>query len=332
MKKTVLVTSFYNRQVVRLSLNQLSEQVEVILGQEERILTEDEILGRLDGIDAVIAAEEPYNERVFESAPQLAMIARDGVGLDSIDLAAATKYGVIVNNAPVVHESVADLAVGLMIAAVRKIRTGDEGVRAGHWTDRDRYLCPDVNGKTLGLLGLGKIGQAVAKRAKGFSMEVVAYDPYVDKKLAERLDVKLVDLDELFRKSDILSIHAPLTEDTRNIIGPETIAKMKDGAYLVNTSRGGLVDESALYQSLSSGKLSGAGLDVVCGDPPTIDKPLFELENVTFTPHVGSDTVGTFAKVFEMAVTDILLFFSGKSPQHIVNPKVLDHERLSGVE
>lgn len=189
-----------------------------------------------------------------------------------------------------------------------------------------------MNGKTLGLLGFGNIGRAVAKRAKGFDMKVLAHDPYVDKTLAETLDVKLVDLDELFSRSDILSIHAPLTEKTCDIINAETIAKMKDGVYLVNTARGGLVDESALYEALSVGKLSGAGLDVVRGDPPTTDKPLFKLENVTFTPHVGSDTLGTFAKVYESAVTDILLFFSGKRPHHIVNPDVLDHERLAGVK
>ena len=328
MKKKVLVTSFYNRQVVGPSLKRLSEHAQVILGQEKRVLTEDEILGRLDGIDAVIAAEEPYNERVFEPAPQLAMIARDGVGLDSIDLEAATKYGVIVNNAPVVHESVADLALGLIIAAVRKVRIGDIGMRSGAWTARDIYLCPDVNGMTLGLLGFGNVARALAKRAVGFDMKVVAFDPFVDKICAESLGVGLVEFNELLARSDVLSIHAPLTPKTHKIINARTIAKMKEGAYIVNTARGGLIDESALYEALSSGKLAGAGLDVVDNEPPKPDNPLFKLDNVTFTPHVGSDTTGTFAKVYDSAVTDILLLFAGEKPRHVTNPEVFKHQRF----
>ena len=141
-----------------------------------------------------------------------------------------------------------------------------------------------------------------------------------------------MEFNELLARSDVLSIHAPLTPKTHNIINARTIAKMKEGAYIVNTARGGLIDEPALIEALQSRKLAEAGLDVVNNEPPKPDNPLFKLDNVTFTPHVGSDTTGTFAKVYESAVTDLLLLFSGKRPRHIVNPDVLDHERLSGVK
>jgi len=329
MKKRVLISSFYNREAVAPALAKLAQHAEVVTGNNiGRSFTEEEIINALKGIDAVIAAEEPYNARVFESAPQLLMIARDGVGLNNIDICKATEYGVVVNNAPVVHESVADLAMGLIIAAVRKIGAGDKGMRAGQWTDRDRYLCPDVNGKTLGLLGFGRIAQAVARRAAGFNMKILAHDICPDPVAAEKLGVRMVAMDELLKNSDILSIHTPLTPQTSKFINRETIGKMKDGAYLVNTSRGEVVDETALIEALKAGKIAGAGLDVVCGEPPDAGNQLFMLDNVVFTPHVGSDTCDTFLKVYESAVDDILLLFSGDEPRNIINREVLKHKKF----
>lgn len=329
MKKRVLVSSFYNREATAPALQRLAGQAEVVMGNDcGRSLTEDEMIRALQGIDAVIAAEEPYTASLFDGAPGLLMIARDGVGLNSIDIAEATRHGVVVSNAPVVHESVADLAMGLIIAAVRRIGIGDNGMRSGRWTDRDRYLCPDVCGKTLGLLGFGRIARAVAKRAAGFGMTVLAYDIAPDAAAAEALNVAMVPMDELLRRSDILSIHTALTAETRKIINGETIGKMKDGAYLINTSRGEAVDESALMEALRAGKIAGAGLDVVCGEPPSADNPLFGFDNVVFTPHIGSDTRDTFLKVYECVVDDILLLFSGQRPRNIVNPEALQHEKF----
>ncbi|MCK5608898.1 phosphoglycerate dehydrogenase [Candidatus Pacearchaeota archaeon] len=332
MKKRVLVSSFYNRRAVTPALDRLGKKAEIIVCEEGRTLTEKELLEYLNGIDAVIAAEESYNLNILKSAPQLAMIARDGVGLDSIDIDVATNCGVIVNNAPVVHESVADLAMGLIITTVRKIRIGDIAMRAGKWTDRDTYLAPDVNNMTLGLLGFGNVARAVAKRANAFDMKIVAYDPYIDKSFAQKLNVNMVTFDELLVNADVISIHAPLTSETKHIINTKTISKMKDNSYIVNTARGDLIDESALTEALKKGKLSGAGLDVMCDEPSVADNPLFELGNVTFTPHIGSDTLGTFAKVYESAVDDILLFFNGKKPRHVVNPEVFKHKRFEGTQ
>jgi D-3-phosphoglycerate dehydrogenase / 2-oxoglutarate reductase len=331
VKQRVLISSFYERRAVAAALRRLSAHAEMVVCDEGRTLADLELLAYLPGIDAVIAAEERYDEKTFEAAPDLAMIARDGVGLDSIDLDAATRHGVIVNTAPVVHESVADLTLGLIIAAVRKMRIGDAGVRSGAWNRRDRYLSPDVNGMTLGLLGFGNVGKAVARRAAAFDMTLLVADPYVDVAAVRDMGVEPVSFGALLSRADVISLHAPLTPETRNILNAKAIAQMKDGAFVVNTSRGGLIDEPALVEALASGKLSGAGLDVVRDEPPPADNPLFHLENVVLTPHVGSDTTGTFAKVFESAVTDILMLFSGEKPGHIVNPKAVKHPRWAGV-
>jgi glyoxylate reductase len=323
MKPTVLVTSFYDRRVVRSSLDKLAETADVILCDVARTLRKEELVAWLSGVDAVIAAEERYESMVLDEAPRLRMIARDGVGLDSIDLEAATARGVVVTNAPVVHESVADLAFGLLLAVARKIVTGNAGMRAGQWEQRERYLAPDVHGMCLGVVGFGAIGKAVARRAAGFSMRVIACDVRPDRRAAEELGVELVDLDTLLASADAISVHVPLSDQTRGLIDEKALGRMKPGAFLVNTSRGQVVREDALYRALKNGSLAGAGLDVLSDEPPSARHPLFELENVVVTPHVGSDTIGTFQRVFETAVSDIALFFGGKQPAHVVNPAVL---------
>lgn len=293
-----------------------------------RSFTEDEIIQRLDGMDVVIAAEEPYRERVFKAAPRLGMVARDGVGFDSVDLEAATRYGVVATNAPVLHETVADMTFGLILAVVRKIIICDRGVRQGRWLERDLFLASDVNGKTLGIFGFGRIGRAVAMRAAGFNMKIIAYDPYADPNMAKEAGVCLVDKEELLRTADIITIHMPLTPQTQDMMDAKAFEKMKDGACLINIARGEIVDEQALIAALKSGRLSGAGLDVIRNEPPKPDNPLFQFENVVFTPHVGSDTFDTFRKVCECVVDDVLLFLEGKKPSHVLNPDVFQHERF----
>jgi D-3-phosphoglycerate dehydrogenase len=268
---------------------------------------------------------------VLGSAPRLKIIARDGVGYDNIDIPEATKRGIMVTNAPVLHESVADLAIGLMIAAVRRITIGDRGMRSGGWAERDTYLSTDIYGKTLGLIGFGRIAKAVAKRAFGFGMKVMAYDAYPDLKAADEAGVEMTTLDRLLSAADIVSLHAPLTDKTYRIINRENISKMKQGSYLINTSRGETVDEEALMEALASGKIAGAGLDVVCGEPPGREDPLFGFDNIVFTPHVGSDTRDTFLRVFKSAVKDISLLFSMKKPANLLNPEVLLHERFKNI-
>jgi len=327
--RRVLVTSFYNRQAVAPALERLASRAEVVLCEEGRQLTEDELIDRLGGFDVVLATDETYSEPVSRAAPQLRMIALDGAGFDSVDLEAAMRHGVIVNNAPVNYDAVADLTFGLLIAAMRRIAIGDRGMREGRWSDRDAYLSQDVSGATLGILGFGRAGRTVARRAAGFGMTVLAHDPYVDSSLAGQLGVRLVSREELLGSCDILSIHLPLNAETRGMIDGAALARMKDGAFLVNTSRGTIIDESAMIAALESGKLAGAGLDVVCDEPPSADNPLFRFDNVVFTAHVGSDTYGTFLRIYESAVSDILLLFDSKRPRNVVNRGVFKHEGFS---
>ena len=328
MRRRVLVSSFYNRQAVQPALATLAQRTEVILCTEGRRLSEHELIAHLDGIDAVLATDEPYSERVFAERPRLRMVALDGTGFDSVDLAAATQHGVIVNNAPVNYDAVADLAFGLMIVVMRKIAIGDRGVREGRWWDRDTYLSNDVNRAILGIIGFGRVGRAMAKRASGFGMSVLAYSRHIEPAVAQQFGAHAVDWDELLSTSDVISIHVPLTNDTRDLIGREQFDMMKDGAYLINTSRGEVIDETALLAALGSGKLAGAGLDVLRSEPPTLVNPLLKLGNVVFTAHVGGDTRGAFLRIYESAVTDILLYFDGKRPRNIVNPDVLHHEHF----
>ncbi len=324
MRPRVLVTSYYNRDAVQPALRRLGKVAEITLSDVARSLRPEELRARLQGMDAVIAAEERYTKEILDGAAGLKVIARDGVGLDSIDLAEATNHGVVVVNAPVVHESVADLAMGLILAVVRKIIIGDKGMRTGRWQDRDRYLSRDVTGSCLGLLGFGAIGQAVARRARSFGMRILAYSRNPDRGVAAALGVNLVGFDTLLAESDVLSIHVPLTAETRGLIDERAFARMKLGAYLVNTSRGEVLREEALCEALREGRLAGAAMDVLAQEPPRESNPLLALDGVVLTPHVGSDTVDTFLKVYECVVADLLAFFEGRRPAHVVNPAVLD--------
>ncbi len=333
MKPKIFVASYYNETIIKPALKRLSQYTgEILMGNDlGRSFTEKEIISALKDFDVVIAAEEPYNEKVFSSNRNLLMVARDGVGLNSIDIDAATEYGVVVTNAPVLHETVADLAFGLLIAVVRKLRICDKGMREGRWTDRDSYTSTDVNGKTLGLFGFGRVAKGMARRAKGFNMEVIACHTTQDKKAAAKLGVKLVDFEELLRSSDILSLHTPLTPQTKCLIGNKEFSIMKDGVYIINSSRGEIINEEDLVNSLKTGKVAGAGLDVVCEEPPDLKNPLFSFENVIFTPHIASDTFDTFLRVFESVVDDIIALFSGQKPKNIINPNVLKNEKLKSI-
>ena len=260
------------------------------------------------------------------------MIGADGVGVTSIDVDAATDHGVIINNAPFVHEANGDFTIGLILALLRKIVHTDRCVRAGRWNERSQFVGCDLSGRTLGLLGFGRAAQAVAQRASGFDVQLLAHSRNPDHDAASRLGVQIVGLDELLSQSDILSIHVTLTDQTRSMIGAPHLAKMKPGSYLINTSRGAVVDEAALIATLYDGHLAGAGIDVFATEPPPADHPLFTMDNVIVTAHTASDSTDAFAAVFRGLVDDILLLLDGRRPSHVVNPAVLEHERWKGLE
>lgn len=326
-RPSILVTSYYDPAATDPVFERLKPVADV-----RRVLldggpTEDDLIDLLPGTHVVVIAGDPITQRVFESSPQLRMIAADGVGVDSVDLTAATRHGVIVNNAPFVHEANGDFTLGLILALVRKIVHTDRCVHDGRWNDRAEFVGSDLGGRTLGLLGFGRAAQAVARRTAGFDVRRLAYCRRPDREAAARLGVELVSFEDLLAGSDILSLHVALTDQTRGMMAAAELAQMKPDAYLINTSRGAVVDEAALIAALHSGHLAGAALDVLDHEPPLPDNPLLAMPNVIVTAHVASDSVDSFRAVMNGVVDDILLLLNDRRPQHVVNPDVFEHER-----
>ncbi|HZT79299.1 MAG TPA: phosphoglycerate dehydrogenase [Gemmataceae bacterium] len=246
-------------------------------------LTEAELLQLLPGVSATIAGSEPYTRRVIESNPALRVIARAGVGFDAVDLKAATDHGIAVTTTPGTnHGSVAEHTFGLMLALARRIASDHCAVKAGGWP---RQPTLPLRGRTLGIAGLGRIGKAVATRALAFEMRVLAYEPFPDRDFVRQHGIELVPLDRLLAESDYVSLHVPLTPESRHLINKRTLALMRPTAFLINTARGGLVCEADLLEALRAGRLAGAGLDVLEKEPPEGVNPLTQLDNVVVTPH-----------------------------------------------
>lgn len=286
-------------------------------------LSEDDMMRLVADIDAIIAGTEPLTARVLDAAPRLKVIARRGVGYDSVDIAAATARGIpVATTVGALSEAVADHAFGLLLAAARQIAQLDRTIKAGRW---ERSTATDVHGKTLGIIGLGAIGRAVARRAAGFGMRVLAYEIAPDRAAAASLGIALCDLDTVLAESDFVTLHVPLTPATRHLIGEATLRKMRPSAFLINTSRGDVVDEAALLRALREGRLAGAGLDVF-HDEPVRDQELVGLDRVVATPHVASHTRETLARMEQMCADAVLAVLRGERPAHVVNPEVYGRE------
>ncbi|MEY4677987.1 MAG: hypothetical protein RI992_702 [Actinomycetota bacterium] len=242
------------------------------------------------GVDAVlIRSATKMDAEAISAAKGLKVIARAGVGLDNVEIPAATTAGVMVVNAPTSNiVSAAELAIGLLLASARSISPAHAALKNGKWA-RSKYTGAELFEKTLGIVGFGRIGQLVAARMQAFGMNVVAYDPYLQPARAAQLNVRLVDLDELLKISDFITIHLPKTKETANLIGAEALNKVKPSVRIINAARGGVLDEAALYEALKAGKVAGAALDVFATEPCT-DSPLFTLDNVVATPHLGAST------------------------------------------
>jgi D-3-phosphoglycerate dehydrogenase len=246
------------------------------------------IIGEYDAL--IVRSRTKVTREILEAATRLKVVGRAGVGVDNIDVDVATRQGVAVLNAPGGNViSAAEHTLALMLAMVRHISRADASLRRGEW-ERKRFQGIELYGKTLGLAGAGRIGSEVAKRARAFGMRVVAYDPYLSRERAEQVGIELVTLPDLFEQADVISVHVPLTDETRGMIGSVELALMKPTAYLVNASRGGVVDEKALAEALRSGRPAGAALDVFEEEPVSPDNPLLELDNVVAAPHLGAAT------------------------------------------
>jgi len=286
---------------------------------------EEDVVELVQGNDAVIAsAAERYTRSVIERADTLKHIARWGVGYETIDVSAATDNGVVVTTTQGAnHWAVADLAFGLMLSVARRIVELDKVARTRQWA---RPLGVDVWQKTLGIVGLGRIGKGVAQRAFGFEMQVVAYEPYPDLEFCKRWNVALVDLDEVFRRGDFVTIHAPGEAENAALVNAERLALMTPSAILINTARGVLVDEDALFAALQNRQIAGAGLDVRVHEPP-IDDRFEALDNVVLTPHIAGSTREAQAVSAEMAVRSVLQLGRGEQPHGLINPEVWSNRR-----
>jgi D-3-phosphoglycerate dehydrogenase len=284
--------------------------------------TEEDTLEALDGYVAVIAGSEPYTERVLSGLPQLRVISRNGVGYDCIEVPAATRRGVAVAITPEGnHQAVAEHALSLMLAVARGIVRGAVDTRQGHW--RRRSVAIPLRDRTLGIVGLGRIGRSVARRAAAFGMRLIACDEQPNREFADEHQVELVDFNTLLSRADFVTLHAPMTDRTRHMIKRESLARMKRGSVLINTARGGLIDENDLFDALQSGQLAGAGLDVLAVEPPPADHPLLALDNVIVTPHVAAFDASALEDMAIAAARNIVDLFAGRWPAaSIVNPDV----------
>jgi D-3-phosphoglycerate dehydrogenase len=255
-------------------------------------LSPEELKKEIEDADAlIIRSGTKVTKEIIDHAKRLKVIGRAGTGLDNVDVAKATEKGIVVMNVPGGNTlSAAEHTFALILSLARRIPQANAAVKSGVW-DRKKFMGVELNGKVLGVIGLGRIGSIVAERALCFKMKVLGYDPFVSPEVAKERGIELVSLDELLSKSDFVTIHTPLTKETYHLLNKERISKMKKGAYLINCARGGIVDENALYEALVSGHLAGAALDVFEKEPVPPDYPLLKLDNVVVTPHLGASTV-----------------------------------------
>lgn len=323
VKPKVLLTDSYFPSVVSF----LNEHVDVSIVDTNSPQSDPKDLSKLlFGFDAVMCKlNSRFSEAVFAQSPQLKMIANVAVGYDNVDVSDAIKYGVLVSNTPgVLNETVADLTFALVLACGRRLIEADRYARSGAWHDFDFHLLAgtDIYNKCLGIIGFGRIGQAVARRALGFGMKVIYNQrSQADASVEAELKARYVDFDTLLAESDYLVVMCPLTDATHHLISEAQLAKMKRTAFIINTARGAIIDEKALVRALQNKIIAGAGLDVFEHEPSICDE-LKPLDNVVLSPHVGSSTLATREQMALMAAQSIVDAFGGKRPSNLLNPQV----------
>jgi phosphoglycerate dehydrogenase-like enzyme len=316
-KCCLLVTpTSYGKNDARLKTDLESLVGQVIYNPTGKPLSSADVARLLPGVDGYIAGLDVIDRAALQCADRLKVIARYGVGVDSVDLLAAQEKNIIVTNTPGANSvSVAELTLALLLALARQI---PEAVAATHQGRFPRLSGVSLEGKTIGIVGLGAIGKQLARRLSGFDCHLLAYEPYPDSAFAREYQVELVGMDQLLCQSDFVSLHLPLLRETRGMVDASFLARMKKGAYLVNTARGELVDEAALLGALQSGQLKGAALDALAQEPPDPAHPLLGLPQVIATPHLGAQTDGATNTMGWMAFQDCLSVLRGEEPAHRV--------------
>ena len=290
--------------------------------QEER-----ELIRACREADGLLNQYAPLTRRVLENLPNCKVISRYGVGVDSVDLKAATDLGIIVANVPdYCMDEVADQTVSMLLGLIRKTAFFDQKVKSGQWDFRIGIPIYRTKGKTMGLVGCGKIGLEVAKRISAFGVRVITFDPYLEK---APQGVELKDFDTVLKESDFISVHCPLNDSTKHLIGERAFKKMGKKPFLLNTSRGPIVDEKALIQALEQGLISGAGLDVLEKEPPDLLNPLLKMENVILTPHVSFYSVESISELKRRTAKNVSEVLMGRRPGSVVNREVMGKTRAS---
>ncbi|MDQ2788962.1 MAG: phosphoglycerate dehydrogenase [Actinomycetota bacterium] len=293
--------------------------LEVRCGSGRRSTPTAEVIDSLRGCAASLAGQELYTAEVFEACPDLRIVVRFGVGFDTVDVDAATARGVLVATIPGTTDGgVADHAMGLMIDLAHGISRHDRAMRRGEWQP---HRGVDVWQATLGIVGLGRIGRAVARRAIGFDMRLIAHEPYPVMEFVEEHHIELLSLDDVLRQSDFVTLHLPAMPETERIINAAKLALMKPSAFLINTGRGNLVDEDAVYAAVKSGEIAGAGIDAWTTEPMT-DPRWAELDNVVLTPHSAANTHGVWAASAALAADIVVQAMRGEQPTQLLNPEV----------
>lgn len=316
-------------QINEKGIEYLKEVAEVVV---DTSITQDELIDKIKDFDAIIVRSRTKVTRsVIEAAEKLKIIARAGVGVDNVDIEAATEKGIMVVNAPESTSiTVAEHAMGLILSLARKVSIADKSVKEGKW-EKSKFMGIELAGKTLGIIGMGRIGSQVASRCKAFEMEILVNDPYITEEAASRLGARIVDKETLLKTADIITIHVPLTPETKHSISRYEFELMKKSAFIINCARGGIINEDDLYEALSKGEIAGAGLDVFEKEPPE-GSPLLKLDNIVVTPHIGASTKEAQRDAAIIVANEVKKVFMDKPPKNVLNMPVLDPETFQTIK
>lgn len=314
---------FISSAIAPAAMELFEGQVESLILSDNSAETAKQMVTDVEGI--ILRTNLKVTREIIEAAPQLKVISRTGVGVDNVDIATATAKGILVCNTPGMNAvSVAEHAASLMLALAKTLSYFDSEVRQGNWKSRYAYRAVEIQGKTLGIIGFGKIGSQVAAiMSKGFDMDILAYDPYVTQIPGSERKITFCELEELLSRADFVTVHLPATPETKGLLSKERLALLKASTYLINTARGSVVDEEALLELLQAGKIAGAGLDVFEQEPLSREHPFMKLDNVILSPHAGALSKECVIKVAVEAVQAVLDVFAGREPKYVYNKSEL---------